>query len=121
MQTKINWFEIPSSDFARAVKFYETIFDSNLKIEQFGGAPMGVFPGDAGGVGCVVHSEQSRPNEDGTLIYLDATPGLDSVLERIESAGGRILLKKTALPEEMGYIAHFVDTEGNRLGLHAMH
>lgn len=121
MQTKINWFEIPSSDFARAVKFYETIFDSKLKVEQFGGAPMGVFAGEAGSVGCVVHSEQVKPNENGTLIYLDATPGMDKVLDRIEAAGGRVLLQKTALPEEMGYIAHFMDTEGNRLALHAMH
>jgi uncharacterized protein len=121
MQTKINWFEIPSSNFARAVRFYETIFDSTLKVEQFGGAPMGIFAGQDGSVGCVIDSEQIRPNENGTLVYLDATPGMDSVLERIASAGGRILLNKTALPEEMGYIAHFVDSEGNRIGLHAMH
>jgi uncharacterized protein len=121
MQTKINWFEIPSSDFSRAVRFYETIFDSKLKVEQFGGGPMGIFAGHDGSAGCVIQSEQLRPDENGTLIYLDATPGMDLILERIEAAGGRVLLKKTALPEEMGYIAHFLDTEGNRLALHAMH
>lgn len=122
MQTKINWFEIPSTDFTRAVKFYEAIFDTKLKVEQFGGDPMAVFADkDGGSVGCVIDGGQHQPNENGPLLYLDATPGLDNVLERIESAGGRILLKKTALPQEMGYIAQFVDTEGNRLALHAMH
>lgn len=121
MQTKINWFEIPSSDFARAVTFYETIFGNRLKVEQFGGAPMGIFAGQDGSAGCVIQSEQLKPNENGTLIYLDATPGIDQILERIEAAGGRVVLQKTALPEEMGYIAHFMDTEGNRLALHAMH
>ena len=122
MQTKINWFEIPSIDFPRAVKFYETIFENKLKVEQFGDFPMGVFPGEDGNsIGCVVKGAPYVPNKDGTVLYLDATPGMDGVLGRIEPAGGRILMEKTALPQEMGYIAHFIDTEGNRLALHAMH
>lgn len=121
MQTKINWFEIPSTDFARAVTFYETIFGNKLKVEQFGGGPMGIFSGQEGSVGCVIYSAQLKPNENGTLIYLDATPDMDKVLDRIEAAGGRVVLKKTQLPEELGYIAHFMDTEGNRVALHAMH
>jgi len=122
MQTKINWFEIPSIDFDRAVHFYETVFASKLKVEQFGGTPMGVFTSEhGGGIGCVVHSTQVAPAANGTLIYFDATSGMDRVLERIEAAGGRIVLKKTPLPEEMGYIAHFIDTEGNRVAIHALH
>lgn len=122
MQTNINWFEIPSIDFPRAVRFYETIFDSKLKVEQFGSFPMGVFPGKEGNsIGCVIQGEQYAPNPNGPVLYMDATPDMDGVLARIEKAGGRILLEKTALPQDMGYIAHFIDTEGNRLALHAMH
>lgn len=122
MQTKINWFEIPSIDFSRAVSFYETIFDNKLKVEQFGAFPLGVFPGsDGSSIGCVIQGEPYVPNKDGTVVYLDATPDMDNVLARIEAAGGRILMEKTALPQDMGYIAHFLDTEGNRLALHAMH
>lgn len=122
MQTKINWFEIPSTDFSRAVKFYETIFDSELKVEDFGGNPMGIFTAaDGNGVGCVVHGEHFVPSENGAVLYLDATPALDQVLERIEAAGGRVVMNKMELPRELGYIAHFIDTEGNRLALHAMH
>lgn len=120
MQTKINWFEIPSTDFDRAVKFYETIFDSKLKVEQFGELPMGILTAqDGDGVGCVVHGEHFVPNENGPLLYLDATPSLDAVLARVGKAGGRVLMEKMELPRNLGFIAHFIDTEGNRLALHA--
>ncbi len=122
MQTKINWFEIPSIDFQRALRFYETVFDTRLKVEDFGNLPMGIFTGaDGNSVGCVVHGEQFVPSDKGPVLYLDATPGFDAVLARIEAAGGRILMNKMALPHELGFIAHFIDSEGNRIALHAEH
>ncbi|RJF99937.1 VOC family protein [Noviherbaspirillum saxi] len=122
MQTKVNWFEIPSVDFKRAVGFYETIFDTRLKVEDIGSLPMGIFIDDQGqSVGCVAHGGYLVPNENGAVLYLDATPGLDAVLGRVQAAGGRVLMGKMALPRELGYIAHFVDTEGNRIALHAEH
>lgn len=122
MQTKINWFEIPSADFQRAVKFYETIFDSKLKIDQCGPFPMGIFTGkdsDDDAVGCVIHGEHFVPNEHGPVLYLDATPGIDKVIGRVKEAGGRVLMDKMELPRNLGFIAQFIDTEGNRLALHA--
>lgn len=121
MQTKITWFEIPSADFSRAVKFYEAIFDAKLRQEDFGGQPMAIFNGEDGeGVGCVLHSAQVTPTDKGIVVYLDAGPAIDPVLARIKAAGGRIVMDKMALPRELGYIAHFIDSEGNRLALHAM-
>lgn len=121
MQTKTNWFEIPSTDFQRAVKFYETVFETKLRVEEFGDGPLGIFAGPEGGVGCVTRNDGHRPAENGPLLYLDAPAGMDNVLARVEAAGGRIALKKTMLPGEMGCIARFIDSEGNRLALHAMH
>jgi len=119
MQTKINWFQIPSADFERAVKFYETIFDSKLKMEKIGDLPMGIFTNEDGaGVGCVVHGKQFVPSESGPLLYLDATPSIDAVIARVGKAGGRVLIEKTELPRNIGFVAHFIDTEGNRLALH---
>ncbi len=121
MSTKINWFEIPSSDFARAVKFYEQVFDTKLKVEMCSDSQVGVFT-QAGGesFGCVIHGDQYLPGRDGTLIYFDAGRSIDRVLERIETAGGRVSMPKTALPADMGFIAHFSDTEGNRVAVHGM-
>lgn len=122
MQTKINWFEIPSADFSRAVAFYETIFDTKLRTEDVGTLPMGIFIEPKGeAIGCVIHGKDFVPNPTGPVLYFDATSSLDAILERIEPAGGRIVLEKMELPRNLGYIAHFLDTEGNRVALHAEH
>jgi len=44
---------------------------------------------------------------------------IDVPLGRIEKAGGKILLSKTSIGEN-GFIAHFTDTEGNKVSLHSM-
>lgn len=122
MHTKINWFEIPSLDFERATRFYETLFDTKLQAVPAGpdAARMALFSA-AGGepCGCVTHSKEHQPGTSGTLIYLDAGPAIDAVLARIEPAGGTIHLHKLELPDDIGFIAHFTDTEGNLLALHA--
>ena len=55
------------------------------------------------------------------MIYLDAGASIDAVIQRIAPAGGKVYVPKTQLPDDIGYMAHFVDTEGNLIGLHAMH
>ncbi|MDO9419316.1 MAG: hypothetical protein Q7T66_01510 [Herminiimonas sp.] len=91
MHTKINWFEIPSTDFGRAIRFYETLFDTTLRLEKpdSDSLEMALFS-DAGGIpcGCVTHYESHSPSSNGTLVYLDANPSIDAVLSRVESAGG---------------------------------
>jgi predicted enzyme related to lactoylglutathione lyase len=57
---------------------------------------------------------------DGPLIYLNANPDVQYVLDKIEAAGGKILVSKTQISEDYGYMAMFVDTEGNRIALHSV-
>ena len=45
---------------------------------------------------------------------------LDTVLARVAGAGGRVTTPKVQLPEGMGCFAHITDSEGNRVGLHAL-
>ena len=122
MHTKVNWFEIPSTDFRRAVRFYETLFDTKLKLEHDDSEPtkMALFQ-DASGesVGCVLHNKDYTPGAHGILIYLDASPSIDTILARIEPAGGTIRMHKLELPNDIGFIAHFSDSEGNLLALHS--
>jgi uncharacterized protein len=61
-----------------------------------------------------------QPSQQGAMVYLNAEPSLDAVLARVESAGGRITTPKVTLPGDMGCFAHVTDTEGNRVGLHAL-
>ena len=124
MQHAVNWFEIPVADLARAMKFYEAMTGKKLKREAFGapGEEMAMFETadqDAVG-GCLLSSPHSQPAAQGTLIYLNAAPSIGAWLARVDKAGGQIVQGKTALPPGMGFYAHITDTEGNRVGLHAM-
>jgi len=58
---------------------------------------------------------------DGSIIYLNANPAMDDVLAKIEPEGGQILMGKTLITEDIGYMAFFKDTEGNRVALHSQH
>lgn len=121
----LNWFEIPILDTARAKKFYETIFDIEMGSFEIMGMEMVNFPQaseDApnGKVsGALVKSPMHKPSTDGCIIYLNANPTIQTVIERIEKAGGKIVMPKTLINEQIGYMAFFIDTEGNKMGLHA--
>lgn len=124
MPHAINWFEIPVADLTRAMRFYETMTGRKLRREAFGapGEELAVFEvDDADGVnGALLASPHARPAAEGTTVYLNAAPRIDDWLARVEPAGGRIMTPKTALPPGMGFFAHILDSEGNRVGLHAL-
>ena len=119
----ISWFEIPTRQLDRAQKFYETVLATTLRREAMGPETTLAIFGDVKGSvgGCLLAGAGTpEPSSNGTLIYLNAEPSLDAVLARVEAAGGRISTPKVQLPDGMGCFAHIVDTEGNRVGLHAM-
>ena len=113
------WFEIPASNFERAVKFYEAVFQLSLKRENIGG-DLAMFPGSDSSVnGAVVSQEGYVPAANGAVVYLHAGDDLTPYLARATANGGSVIERKTALPPGMGHYAHFGDTEGNRVGLHS--
>jgi predicted enzyme related to lactoylglutathione lyase len=119
----ISWFEIPSHDIDRAQKFYENIFGINLINMDNPGLKMRAFPvadmmQDISGA-VVHHPDFYSPSANqGTLIYLNANPDVQAVLDKVVGAGGSILVPKTQISPEYGYMAIITDTEGNRIGLH---
>ncbi len=118
----LNWFDIPVTDVARAKTFYETIFGIEMFTANMQGAEMVFFPDTSASgkvSGALVKSESRKPSPEGVTIYLNANPVLQDVLNRVEAAGGKVLLHRTVITEEIGVMAFFLDTEGNRLGLHA--
>lgn len=119
----INWFEIPVADFARAVAFYERILATPLPIDaSFPGIRMAVFPMQEPGVGgCLVECEQSRPHADGARVYLNGGDDLAAILARVDAAGGRVVVPKTLIRDDVGHFALFADSEGNVVGLHSPH
>jgi uncharacterized protein len=124
MPSALNWFQIPAADGPRARAFYETICDVGLQ-ELMPGGPMQMwgFPVDASNGeigGCIVAGEGAVPSAAGTVVFLRGDPDLQVVLDRVEGAGGRILMPKTKIDDETGYFAMIADTEGNTVGLHSM-
>ena len=124
MDNAISWFEIPSTDLDRAQKFYEAIFDITLNPMDTPNIKMRMFPLDdmmTGVGGAVVDSGGfHKPSAtDGVLIYLNGNPDLQKILDKVEKAGGKIMVPKTEISPEYGFMGVFMDTEGNRIGLHS--
>lgn len=116
----LNWFEIPVTDVIRAKEFYETVFEIEMQTMEMMGMEMVMFPSQSPhSSGALVKSPSHKPSTEGSIIYLNGNPNLQLVLDRIESAGGEITLPKTSIGEENGYMAFFMDTEGNLVGLHS--
>jgi hypothetical protein len=113
----LSWFEIPASDIARARRFYETIFAFEMKALDLGALQMALFP--TGG-GALCQAAAYKPSgEAGPLVYLHAAPDLAIVLGRVEKAGGKVVVQKRQISPQFGYMAVFMDTEGNRVALHS--
>ena len=125
MTNAISWFEIPATDLDRAAKFYEAIFGISLAAMDFPNIKMRMFPLDdmMNGIGgAIVDSGgfHKSSTTDGVLIYLNGNPDVQNVLDKVEAAGGQIMMPKTEISPEYGYMALIADTEGNRIGLHSV-
>lgn len=115
-----SWFEIPVSDLARAMTFYSTVLGVDLQETSMGPSRMAFFPMNPGEPGCggtLIQDEGYVPSKDGALVYL-AVDDIDAALARVAKAGGRTLLPKLNIGEH-GTIAHFEDSEGNRVAFHS--
>jgi hypothetical protein len=121
-QSAIQWFEIPATDMDRAVNFYTKVLDIEIQKGEFMGETQGFFPAGRKGVGgAIVQTDRLAPSSSGPLFYLSVgkAQNLDRILERTEPNGGKTVMAKTAV-EDSGFIGVIQDSEGNRIGLHAL-
>ena len=82
------------------------------------GFPSDWQQGEVGGA--IVTGEGAVPSATGTAVFLNGNPDLQVMLDRVEGAGGKILMPKTAIGMEgAGHFAMIADTEGNTVGLHS--
>ena len=118
----VGWFEIPVSDMERAKKFYDDVFDIDIQVQDFHGTEMGWFPFSEtkpGTAGSLIKNEAYQPSEEkGVLIYF-SSPDISTQLKKVLDAGGKVLQAKTLIAEDAGFMGLFVDSEGNRIALHA--
>lgn len=118
MKNVINWFEIPVAEMERAIAFYEPVMQVSLRRENMDCAELAVFPHqDPASGGALAKFEGITPSQQGAIIYLH-TDDLMATLDRVATAGGRCVLGPLELGQDIGTIALFTDSEGNRVGLH---
>ena len=123
MGNAINWFEIPAKNFDRACKFYGDVLNGTIQKFDSPAGPlqMGFLPHDGQGSvgGAIVQGDGYEPTDKGAVVYLNGGDDLSAPLARVETAGGKVLVPKTPIGEN-GFIAQFIDSEGNRVALHSM-
>ncbi len=123
MKNAINWFEIPVKNFEKSKSFYEEVLDAKMErvdMEEFG-STMAFLPSDwqDGAIGgSIISGPGYEPSDKGALIYLNGGDDLSTPLARVEKAGGKVIVPKTAIGEH-GFMAQFVDPEGNRVAFHS--
>lgn len=118
----VGWFEIPVTDMDRAKAFYDKVFNINIQVQDFGGTLMGWFPfaeDKSGAPGSLVKNNAYEPsNTQGVLIYF-SSEDVTNELNKVEIAGGKLVQPKTQISPDIGYMALFIDSEGNRIALHS--
>jgi uncharacterized protein len=120
MNNLISIVEIPVTDFARAVKFYQTILVVTIEEMEMDGNKMGILKNEEGTVNVVlVKGNDYKPTTDGAVLYLNAGNDLQPMLDKVKQNGGQVIVPKTEISPEMGFFALLIDTEGNKLGLHS--
>ena len=121
MKHLVNWVEIPVSDMGRAKTFYQKILGTELQTMSLGRSEYALFPSeDRFNCGALAHGEGYVPGAGGVTVYLDGGDDLDVILSKVKPAGGKVLMPKTYLSKEAGWIGLFSDTEGNRIGIQNM-
>ncbi|SFR76823.1 VOC family protein [Maribacter stanieri] len=120
MKSFISIFEIPATDISRAVDFYQAILDINIEKMEFPEMQMGIFPYEGQMItGVIMKAEGYKPSAEGVTIYLNGGDNLQIILDKVEENDGKIIVPKSPHADESGYYAIFLDSEGNKIGLHS--
>jgi hypothetical protein len=119
-QNVVTWFEIPVTDLVRAQKFYESLLGIAMKRADMGQVKQLLFPriNDGAGIpGSLVMGAGYKPSLTGAIIFF-TVDNIEASLKKVTEAGGKIVMPKLDIGK-LGSIAHFEDSEGNRMGLWA--
>jgi predicted enzyme related to lactoylglutathione lyase len=119
-RNSVGWFEIPAADIERAKVFYEQIFGFEMQRHEMNGLQMAWFPFShegPGATGTLIQAEPYIPSHEGTMVYF-SVEDIEAVLKKVEENGGQVLNPKMSIGE-YGFVAHFEDSEGNRVALHS--
>jgi len=115
----VRFVEIPVTNLKRASEFYATVFDLEMNTMEMGNAKLALFCVASDQTnGALVQGEGYVPSKQGALIYFNAGENMQALIDRIPKVGGTVTMKKSSLAGH-GFTARFIDTEGNKIGLHS--
>jgi uncharacterized protein len=115
----VGYFEIPVTNMDRAEAFYATVFNLEMHRQTIDGYEMSLFPFDANGFGAsgaLAKGDVYVPSKMGVVIYF-SVKSIDETLKVATQNGASVLYPKKSIGE-MGFVAEFEDSEGNRIALH---
>ena len=118
MANTIVWADIPVTDMDRARKFYSAVLQADVELMP-GMENVALLPGDEDGVNAdLAKNEHQKPGLGGCTIYFDSKGDPEGMIERAVAAGGQVAMPVTEMGEMIGSIGFFIDSEGNRIGVH---
>ena len=136
--TLIPWIQIPVKNLNRAAAFYESVFGATFFFEELNNIPHAVFKAGANGKkilnGALIEIQKKNSPSTSPILFFDATGNFENILLLINENGGEVVKDKTLIikketdkksiipntyiDNKPGYYAHFMDSEGNRMGLY---
>jgi predicted enzyme related to lactoylglutathione lyase len=120
MSNQFVWVDIPVKDLDRAISFYSGVLGFQVPKEGGPGFSFGLFPHSDGDIGGCLYlpGADNEPSKTGPLVYLNVLGRLHQAVEAVLANGGLVLKEIHELGPH-GFCAIVLDSEGNRLALHA--
>ena len=113
------WADIPVADMERARKFYAAVLQTEVPLMDGANGDVALLPMNPGDMsGDLVKSDTRTPGAPGVTIYLDSKGDPEGMIERAVAAGGKVGAPVADMGEMVGSIGFFIDSEGNRIGVH---
>ena len=109
---KICYLEIPSTDIARSVSFYQAVFGWSVRKRGDGSTAFDDGAGEVSGAWVTGRPSSATP---GLLLYV-MVDSIPATIEAIRARGGRIVQPLGVDAPEL--TARFADPDGNVLGLY---
>lgn len=120
MSNRVVWVDIPVTDLDRAIAFYARVLGTPVAREGGPGFAFGLLPHSDGDVGgCLyVSGPENAPSRMGPLVYLNVEGRLPLAVEAVPAMGGQVLKGVHEIGPH-GFCAIVLDSEGNKIALHA--
>lgn len=116
-QNAIVWFEIPVSDFAAAQSFYNTVFKTELVVNETAANPIAVFPCEnpQNGVGGHIYEGKAADAGKGVTVHLAAPDSVEETMDRLVAQRGKVVSDIISIPA--GRFVYCLDPDGNSIGV----